>query len=131
AHHEIGGMFEVLDQAGMEVIPVFFAEATPGGTITAETFQVLMDEMLDRLQRILPIDGCMVVPHGAGVSENFRDMDGYWISKIRAILGDNIPVISSLDLHANVSQSMVAATNAMVSYKKNPHVDMRQTGQEA
>jgi len=131
AHHEIGGMIEVLDQAGMEVIPVFFAEATPGGTITADTFHGLISEMLERLEQVLPIDGCMVVPHGAGVSEAFRDMDGYWIGKVREILGDKIPIISSLDLHANVSQTMVSATDAMVSYKKNPHIDMRQTGQEA
>lgn len=131
AHHEIGGMIEILDQAGMEAVPVFFAEATPGGTITAETFHTLVDEMLDRLAAVLPIDGCMVVPHGAGVSEEYRDMDGYWIQKVREKLGGHIPIVSSLDLHANVSPSMVAATNAMVSYKKNPHIDMRQTGQEA
>ncbi len=131
AHHEIGGMLEVLDQAGMEAVPVFFAEATPGGTITADTFETLLEEMLERLESVLPVDGCLVAPHGAGVSEAYRDMDGYWISKVRERLGDQVPVISSLDLHANVSPEMVAATNAMVSYKKNPHVDMRQTGQEA
>jgi microcystin degradation protein MlrC len=58
-------------------------------------------------------------------------MDGYWIQQVRELLGPTIPVMSSLDLHANVSPKMIAATNAMVSYKKNPHVDMRETGKAA
>lgn len=131
AHHEVGGMIEVIDQAGMEAIPVFFASATPGGTIEADTFNALLDELLERLDAVLPIDGCLVSPHGAGVTEEHRDMDGYWLQKVREKLGPAIPIVSSLDLHANVSPAMIEATNAMVSYKKNPHVDMRETGKAA
>ena len=77
AHHEIGGMIEVLDQEGMELVPVSFAEATPGGTISSETYEILLREMMDELEKVLPVDACLVVPHGAGVSENFPDMDGH------------------------------------------------------
>ncbi|CAG5018733.1 hypothetical protein DYBT9275_06060 [Dyadobacter sp. CECT 9275] len=128
AHHEVGGMIEVIDAAGMELVPVVFSEATPGGTVSGDTYATLKAAMLARLEEVLPIDGCLVVPHGAGVSENFPDMDGDWISAVRARLGDDIPIAGSLDLHANVSPLMVASTDAFVSYKKNPHVDQRQTG---
>jgi microcystin degradation protein MlrC len=80
AYHEIGGMKEVLDQEGIELVPVMYAQATPGGIITAETYNDLLQKMMERLKSILPVDGCLVVPHGAAVSEIFADMDGYWLS---------------------------------------------------
>lgn len=131
AHHEIGGMIEVMDREGIEVIPVLFAEATPGGFLSATTYEGILNNMLERLEKVLPIDACLVVPHGAGVSEKYPDMDGHWLSLVRQKLGDSIPMIGTLDLHANVSELMVSSTNALVAYKKNPHVDMRQRGIEA
>ncbi len=131
AHHEVGGMIEVIDQAGMELIPLVFSEATPGGTIAAETYSTLRERMLKSLNGILPVDGILVVPHGAGVSEDFLDMDGDWIGAVRERVGADVPIVGSLDLHANVSPKMVESANAFVSYKKNPHIDQRQTGKAA
>lgn len=131
AFHEIGGMLEVLDREGMDVIPVMYAEATPGGTITAEAYADLLQEMMEELDKVLPVDGCMVVPHGAAVSESFSDMDGHWLSLLRNKLGKHIPVIGTLDPHANVSPLMIASTDGLIAYKTNPHIDQRQVGKEA
>lgn len=131
AHNEIAGMLEVLDKERIEAIPLLFASATPGGTISAETYNFILQETLEELKKVLPVDACLVIPHGAGVSEEFPDMDGHWLSKVREIVGDKIPIIGTLDLHANVSQLMVSSTNALVAYKQNPHVDMRQRGVES
>ena len=131
AHNEIAGMLEVLDKEGIEAIPLLFASATPGGTITAETYNFILNETIELLEKVLPVDACLVIPHGAGVSEEFPDMDGHWLSKVREVVGDTIPIIGTLDLHANVSQLMVSSTNALVAYKQNPHVDMRQRGVES
>ena len=131
AHHEIGGIIEVMDQEGMELIPLLYAEATPGGTVTSEAYKILLEEMLAELEKALPVDAILVVPHGAGVSEDHHDMDGHWLSQVRAAVGNKIPIIGTLDLHANVSPLMVSSTNALVSYKHNPHIDQRQRGKEA
>jgi microcystin degradation protein MlrC len=128
AWHELGGMIEVMDHAGMELVPVAFSEATPGGTITAATYDILLSQMLKKLGEILPVDGVLVVPHGAGVSAEIPDMDGHWISAVREKVGANIPIVGTLDLHANVSPLMAESVDAFVSYKKNPHIDQRQTG---
>src|ERR1035437_10324520 len=93
AYHEIGGMIEVLDQEGIEVVPVMFAEATPGGIISSETYNTLLQKMMEELEKILPVDGCLVVPHGAAVSESFADMDGHWLSLLRDRVGKEIPII--------------------------------------
>ncbi|HEY1008523.1 MAG TPA: M81 family metallopeptidase [Daejeonella sp.] len=131
AHNEIGGMMEVMDREGMEIVPVMYASATPGGTISANTYSSLLSNMMDELEKVLPVDACLVIPHGAGVSEEFPDMDGHWLSLLRKKVGKSVPIFGTLDLHANVSPLMVSSTNALVAYKQNPHVDMRQRGVEA
>ncbi len=131
AYHEIGGMIEVLDQEGIEIVPVMYAEATPGGKITSETYYILLQKMMEELEPILPVDGCLVVPHGAAVSESFADMDGHWLSLLRNKVGMQIPIIGTIDPHANVSQLMISSTDALVAYKTNPHVDQHQVGKEA
>lgn len=131
AHHELGGIIEVLKENDIEIIPLIYAEATPGGVITADTYDYLLNEVISSVQNVLPVDGIMVVPHGAGVSQKYRDMDGHWLSELRKLVGNDIPIIGTLDPHANVSQLMVNATNALVAYKTNPHVDQRAVGKEA
>jgi len=131
AHHEIGGMLEVLDQHHIEVLPLMYAEATPGGTITAETYQALLSDLMEAVDAVGHVDAFLVVPHGAGVSEAHRDMDGHWLAQLREKVGANVPIVGTLDLHANVSPLMVSSTNALVSYRQNPHVDQRQRGKEA
>lgn len=131
AHHEIGGMLEVLEGENIEAVPVLFAEATPGGIVSAEAYSALLSEMLLELEKVLPVDGCLVVPHGAAVAASFPDMDGHWLHQVRKRVGQGIPVIGTLDAHANVSLMMAAATDALIAYKTNPHVDQRETGKEA
>lgn len=131
AHNEIGGMIEVIDREGMDILPVFYASATPGGTISASTYYELLNPMMAELEKVMPVDACLVVPHGAGVSEEYPDMDGHWLSLLRKRVGDSIPIFGTLDLHANVSPLMISSTNALVAYKENPHIDMRERGMEA
>ncbi|MEJ7768587.1 MAG: M81 family metallopeptidase, partial [Chitinophagaceae bacterium] len=118
-------------QEGIELIPVMYAEATPGGTVSSETYKILLEDLMLEVEKVLPVDAFLVVPHGAGVSENYHDMDGHWLSQLRAKAGDEIPIIGTIDLHANVSPLMTASTNALITYKQNPHTDQRERGKEA
>lgn len=131
AHHEVGGMIQAMEEAGIEIVPVMYAEATPGGVVTADAFETLCAQMFQRLKPSLPVDGCLVVPHGAGVSERFSDMDGEWLTRLRTLTGPDVPVIGTLDPHANVSERMVRATDALIAYRTNPHIDQRKVGLEA
>lgn len=131
AYHEIGGMLEILEAHNITAVPVMFAEATPGGIVSAAAYEVLLEEMMRLLDTVLPVDGCLVVPHGAGVTEQHLDMDGHWLSLLRQRLGPDIPVMGTLDPHANVSMAMTQATDALVAYSTNPHVDQRETGRKA
>jgi len=77
------------------------------------------------------LDGILVAPHGAAVSQSAADADGYWLSKMREQVGSDLPIIGTLDAHANLSQAMIQACNALVAYRTNPHLDQRARGIEA
>ncbi len=129
--HEIGGFFAGLAETELEVVPIFVARALPGGTITAETVNTLINQMLAALKEAGALDGLLVAPHGAGVSESERDLDGYWLSLVRDAVGPDLPIICTLDAHANVSQKMIDACNATIVYRTNPHIDQKDRGIEA
>ena len=131
AHHELGGAIEVFTKNDVDIIPIFYAETTPGGLITETTYLQLTDQMFRELDSVLHLDACLVVPHGAAVAENHRDMDGDWLQLLRKRLGENIPIVGTLDPHANVSQAMVNCTQGLFPYSTNPHIDQRETGRKA
>ncbi|WP_373652248.1 M81 family metallopeptidase [Schlesneria sp. DSM 10557] len=131
AHHEVRGFFDGLAAAGIEAVPLFAARALPFGTIEPEAFNHLLDMMLSELRKAGPLDGLLVAPHGATVSKDYPDADGEWLTRVRQAVGPDLPIVGTLDPHGNLSPEMVAATNALVAYRTNPHVDQEQRGLEA
>jgi microcystin degradation protein MlrC len=131
SHHEIGGFFEGLDREGMEAVPIFAARAIPCGAIEPATYNQLRQRVVDGIQRAGRLDGILVAPHGAAVSGEIRDVDGDWLTCVRQLVGPDIPVVGTLDPHANLSPRMVAATTALIAYRSNPHLDQRARGVEA
>ena len=129
--HELGGFFAGLAQEPIEAVPIFAARAVPYGPVTTDTFQQLLDMMLSELAAAGTLDGILVAPHGATVSESIRDADGHWLESLRQHVGTSMPIIGTLDAHANLSQRMVDATNALVAYRTNPHLDQFDRGIEA
>jgi microcystin degradation protein MlrC len=131
AHHEVGGFFAGLAEEGVEAVPIFAARALPFGIVSAAAFGELINRMDAALDRAGPLDGLLVAPHGATVSADFPDADGYWLTRLRRLLGPATPIIGTLDLHANVSPATVAACDALIAYRTNPHLDQRQRGIDA
>lgn len=135
SHHEIGGFFAGLDemnaQGDVVAVPLLATRATPAGVIEATAWQQLTDRMLELVSAAGDLDGILVAPHGAAVSQQARDGDGYWLAKLRAKVGAAMPIIGTLDAHANLSEQMVAACTALVAYRTNPHLDQRARGIEA
>lgn len=130
AFHEIGGIIEVLNDHNVKLIPIMYAEATPGGIIDNATSNGLLSKLMIELDTSLPLDGLLVVPHGAAVSEIDDDFDGHWLGLVRDCLGE-IPIIGTLDPHANVSSRMSEVVDAFVAYTTNPHIDQREVGRQA
>ena len=126
--HEVGGFFEGLEAHGIVAVPLFLARALPYGVIEPDTFDGLVGDMLSAISNGGHLDGILAAPHGATVAENRPDADGYWLSEVRKMVGSEIPIIATIDPHANLSEKMVHATDAIVAYATNPHLDQRETG---
>lgn len=110
---------------GVEVVPLFFARLTPMATITAEAFEALVGRMLALLEEHGPWDAVLLAQHGAGVSEEFPDADGETTRRVRELVGPDVPIGISLDMHANVSHLLVENATITNFYITNPHLDPR------
>ena len=131
SQHELGGFLVGLEEARVEAVPLFGARALPYGLVAAEAYAELKHRMLTEIRSHLPLDGLLVAPHGAAVSQNVRDVDGDWLQAVRALVGTEVPIVATGDPHANLSQRMAKEVDAIVAYRTNPHVDQWDRGVEA
>jgi len=128
----ICGFYNVMDANGpWEPVPIVFAAAHPNGPAEKGFFGWLLETMRDGLAKAGKLDGVYCCEHGAGLAEENDDPDGEIFALARAAVGPDVPVIATLDLHANVSDRMVEATDVLVAYRTNPHIDAYERGQEA
>ena len=130
-HHEVAGFFAGLEEAGIDAVPIFAARAMPFGTIPAQTYDRLMQQMFDELAKSPKVDGYLIAPHGATVSEVHRDADGHWLERLREEVGPDVPIVCTIDPHANLSVRMVESCDATIAYRTNPHLDQKERGIEA
>ena len=120
-----GGYFEAAETFDFDLVPLLFAATDPAGTISSEAFESILGEALQMLRAQGPWDGVILNQMGAAVSAEYSDMDGEVAKRTRDLVGPDIPVIMTLDLHANVSQKMADFTDALFIYRTNPHLDAR------
>jgi microcystin degradation protein MlrC len=130
-HHELGGMLQGCAEERLESVPLVATYAVPSGAITSETFSQIADALISSLRREMPVDGILLALHGATAASDCRDADGEITRRVRQVVGPGIPVVMTLDLHANISERMIANTDAAITYRSNPHLDQRERGIEA
>lgn len=130
---EISGFAAGLNDSGIdwEAVPIVVTAAEPGGPVDEAFFQRTKAEMAERLAAAGPLDGVFCVLHGAMTSTGGDDPDGELLEMARDIVGPDVPVLATLDLHANISERMVEMTDVLVAYRTNPHVDQAERATEA
>ena len=121
----LGGYLELASEPGIEIVPLVFFSLTPMGAITTEAFETLAGRLLADLEQHGPWDAVLLALHGAAVSEEYRDADGEILRRVRALVGPDIPIGVSLDMHANISQAIVDHSTVVNTYMTNPHLDAR------
>ena len=131
SHHEWGGFLEALARyPEISVVPLITAYAVPSGTLTRECFESLANEIIAAIDLVKPLDGLLLGLHGATVADGFPDADGELLARVRIAVGST-PIGVTYDLHANVSEAMIANADLAVVYRSNPHLDQRLRGIEA
>lgn len=130
SHHELGGFIEGCERYQLELTPLIAASATPKGPVTTNAYEAIVSNLLERLQSAAPLDGLLLALHGAMVSEDHLSADSETLRRVRRVVGNDLPLIMSLDMHANVAATMIELPNATIVYRTYPHVDQRERGIE-
>lgn len=112
-------------------VPIVLAEAPPGGPADHSFFQEMLASMRTGLETAARIDGVYLCEHGAGLSSELDDADGEVFAMVRSVVGPDVPIISTLDLHGHVTPRMQQSVDVMIAYLTNPHVDQLERGAEA
>ena len=123
----ITGFIDAALIAGHELVPLVWANACPSGPVTEDAFERLSAMLLADLAAAGPLDALFLDLHGAMVTEHLDDGEGELLRRVRHQVGP-IPVVAALDLHANLSEAMVAHSDALVAYRTYPHIDLAATG---
>jgi len=124
----LAGFVEAAEANGWELVPTIATGATPSAHVTKDAFERIVKDMVDGIAAAGPIDGVYLDLHGAMVTEHYDDGEGEILARVRKAIGKDIPLVASLDLHANVSPEMIEHADALIAYRTYPHVDMADTG---
>ncbi len=127
---ELAGFMDSGRKHGWSIDHILSAAAGPSGKVTTAAFDWLADPIVAAATS-LNYDGLLLGLHGAMVTDFCEDGEGELLQRLRAVVGDKIPIAITLDLHANVTDQMCSLANIIVSYKTYPHIDMRDIGLQA
>ncbi|MEO1199633.1 MAG: M81 family metallopeptidase [Pseudomonadota bacterium] len=127
ANIAIAHFMEAAEAAGHEILPLAWGMAQPSGIVTKDAFERLSAHVLEELERVTP-DLLFIELHGAMVAEGYDDAETEFLRRVRAVTGPDLPIVGTLDLHANVSQDLVDLMDLLSAYRTYPHVDWGATG---
>ena len=99
--------------------------------VARQTFDQLCELLTSRIAAELPADGILLDLHGAMVTEEYEDAEAEIVRRVRELVPDDIPIVVTLDLHANISPALAERATVIIGYDTYPHVDMRERGEEA
>lgn len=128
---EFATFVRAMDATGpWQPVPVMLAACHPLGPVERAVYDAYLAEVEAGLATA-QVDAVYLCHHGAMVADHLDDPDGALATAVRAIVGPDVPIVQTLDLHANLSDEMCSAADLIVGYRTNPHVDMIERGEEA
>lgn len=119
----IGGFIDFAKKTGNEVVPTVAASASPSGIVTKEAYETLKTQLIDGIKKAGKVDGVLLALHGAMVADGTPDAEGDILRSVREVVGEKVPVVSTLDFHANVTDAMVNYSDGLFGYNTYPHID--------
>ncbi len=129
---EVIGFVTAMDATGpWQPVPLVFGWCHPWGPVDQKFFDYMVNEMARRIEDNGGVDAVFVASHGAMVATGNPDPDADMLERLRQVVGPEVPIVGTLDLHANVSERSIAASDLLVAYQTNPHVDMFERGEES
>jgi microcystin degradation protein MlrC len=124
----MSGFVEVAEAAGWDLAPTVWCAASPSAHVREDAYERIVEQIVDGLAGAGRLDGIYLDLHGAMVAEHMDDGEGELLARVRKAIGTDMPLVVSLDLHANVTPAMIEHADALIAYRTYPHVDMADTG---
>ncbi|MFO1162988.1 MAG: M81 family metallopeptidase [Reyranellaceae bacterium] len=121
--NEVGAYIDAVKRYGWQPVWGGAANATPSGKLTRDCWETIRDRILDAARGAGKLDGICLSLHGAMVTETEDDAEGALLEALRGVVGPDVPIATTLDLHANATERMARNANALVSYRTYPHID--------
>ncbi|MCK0150843.1 M81 family metallopeptidase [Marivita sp. S6314] len=129
---EFAAFVRAMDATGdWEPVPCLLAASHPAGPVRQDVIEEIIATNEEMVRAAGQVDAVYICNHGAMVAEHDPDPDGLLMTRIREVVGPDVLIVATLDLHANVSERMVDACDLIVGYRTNPHVDQIERGEEA
>src|SRR5664279_5262956 len=127
----LAGFIGAAEARGWALVPTISAAASPSAHVNKDAYERIAKVMLEGISAAGPLDAVYLDLHGAMVAEHLDDGEGEILARVRKVIGKDIPLVASLDLHANVTTEMMGYADALIAYRTYPHVDMADTGRAA
>jgi microcystin degradation protein MlrC len=127
----LAGFIQQAEVLGWELVPTIACAASPCAHVTRDAYERVAKVLVDGIKAAGPLDAVYLDLHGAMVAEHLDDGEGEILARVRKVIGKDLPLVVSLDLHANVTPEMVEHADALIAYRTYPHVDMADTGRAA
>jgi microcystin degradation protein MlrC len=127
----LAGFVDAAATNGWELVPTISCAASPSAHVTEDAYERIIKIMIEGIKAAGPLDAVYLDLHGAMVTEHLDDGEGEVLARVRKAIGKDLPLVVSLDLHANVTPEMVEHADALIAYRTYPHVDMADTGRAA
>jgi microcystin degradation protein MlrC len=125
------GFIQAAKASDVELVPTLWTSAEPAGYVCDDAFERIAARLCARIKDASSLDGVYLDLHGAMVTRRYDDAEGEILGRVRSVIGPKVPLVASLDFHANVSERMVREADALTIYRTYPHVDMMETGARA
>lgn len=127
----LGGMIDAGEALGVEIVPIFSAQAHPSGTIERAALDLMLSNLLTGLRGAGDVDAVCLALHGAGAAEGVDDIEGTILAAVRDLIGPDTPLIGTLDLHCHSTELMISSATSLLAVHEYPHVDSYERGYEA
>jgi microcystin degradation protein MlrC len=128
---EPAGVEQAAVEHGWDVVRSVVAWATPSGPVAKDAWDACTGAILNAAVNEGPFDGVLINLHGAMASVDYDDAEGELLKQLRAVIGADIPVAITLDLHANVTDLMTEHADIICAYRTYPHIDQIETAKRA
>lgn len=125
----LGATYEAADLYNWNLTNTVCATSNPSGKVTNEIWEhivgLILEPLLDKNggRGRRSFDGIFLHLHGAMVTESYEDAEGELLRRIRLVIGDDIPIVVTLDLHGNITDLMAKHASSLIAVRTYPHID--------